>query len=125
MIENELTQLVIGYCIDIHRELGPGLYEIVYEEALKTELIEAGIAFTCQQPIDVNYKGRSLGLGFKADFIIDNKLIIELKSIETLAPVHKKQLITYLKLTEIKLGLLINFNVDVLKNGIVRIANGM
>lgn len=123
MDENELSQKIIGICINVHREFGPGLFECVYLEAICVELLEKNIPFTKQQGIEVFYKGVNLGLGFRADIIVDNKVLLEIKSIEKIAPVHYKQVITYLKLTDIKLGLLFNFNVNLLKEGIFRLVN--
>ena len=125
MTENEISELLIGICIQVHRVFGPGLFESVYLEAICVELIKAEIPFTKQQGIKVIYEGINLELGFRADIIIDNKVILEIKSIEAIAPVHKKQVITYLKLADLKLGLLINFNVNLLKEGIFRLVNNL
>lgn len=107
----------------IHRDLGPGLFESVYEEAIAAGLTELGIPFTRQTPIEATGRDVPLSVAYKADIIVDNRIIIELKSVTTLQNIHKKQLVTYLKLTGIKLGLLLNFNEVLLKDGIVRIAN--
>jgi len=123
MIENDLSKQVLDICFNIHRELGPGLFESVYEEILCYELESAGLMHHRQHPIPVRWKDRKMNIGFVADVIIENKLIIEIKSVQNLAPVHKKQLLTYLKLTNLKLGLLINFNEELLKTGIKRIVN--
>ena len=123
MIENELSKQVLDICFTIHREMGPGLFETVYEEILCHELEDCGLSYHRQQPILVYWKERKMDVGFLADVIVENKLIVELKSVKTLAPVHKKQLLTYLKLTNLKLGLLINFNEDLLKKGIKRVVN--
>ncbi len=125
MTENEISEKVIGICIKVHRYFGPGLFESIYEEAICTELTMEEIPFTRQQEIDVYYEGILLNVAFRADIIVDNKVIIEIKSIENLAPVHKKQVITYLRLTDLKLGLLINFNVNLLKEGIFRLVNNL
>jgi len=125
MHENELTKIVINLCIKIHKTLGPGLLESVYEEVLVYELNKLGILVARQVGIPVNYESVKLELGFRADLVIENKVIIELKSVENVLPLHKKQLLTYLKLTNIKVGLLINFNESLMKNGIIRIANGI
>jgi GxxExxY protein len=125
MKENDLSQIVIGLCIKIHRTLGPGLLESVYEEILCYELKKAGVSFKRQHGINVTYDGMKMDIGFRADLIVSDKLIVELKSVETIAPVHSKILLTYLRLTNIKLGLLINFNVVLLINGIKRIANNL
>ncbi|REL33196.1 GxxExxY protein [Rhodohalobacter sp. SW132] len=123
MIENELSKHVLDICFNIHRGLGPGLFESVYEEVLCHELECSGFEYQRQNPIPVYWKDKKMGVGFVADVIIENKLIIELKSVQLLAPVHYKQLLTYLKLTNLKLGLLINFNEELLKTGIKRIVN--
>jgi GxxExxY protein len=125
MTENEISKLVVDLCFKIHRQYGPGLFESVYEEVFSYEWSKNGIAFTRQQAIPLIHEEIRMEAGFRADFIIDNKVIIELKSIEALAPVHYKQLLTYLKLANLKLGLLVNFNVDLIKNGIHRIANNL
>lgn len=125
LIENKLAEKAIGICIEVHKQLGPGLYESVYEEAIAYELDSTGIPYERQQEIPVYYKGTKLGLGFRADFIVDEFLLLEIKSVETLAPVHAKQLLTYLRLTKIRLGLLVNFNEPLLKDGIKRIANNL
>ncbi|MBA4057079.1 MAG: GxxExxY protein [Marivirga sp.] len=125
MKENDLSQIVIGLCIKIHRTLGPGLLESIYEEVLCYELKKAGLSFKRQHGINVIYDGMKMDIGFRADLIIADKLIVELKSVETIAPVHSKILLTYLRLTNIKLGLLINFNVVLMINGIKRVANNL
>ena len=125
MDENEIAKIVVDLCLKIHKILGPGLLESVYEEVLMYELKKLGLIVVRQTGIPVVYETVKLDIGFKADVIIENKVILELKSVETILPVHKKQLLTYLKLTKMKLGLLINFNENMIKNGITRIANGM
>lgn len=125
MTENEIAKIVVDLCIKIHTILGPGLLESVYEEVLVYELRKLGLIVLRQEGIPVVYESVKLDIGFKADVVIENKVILELKSIENILPVHKKQLLTYLKLTKMKLGLLINFNENLIKNGITRIANGM
>lgn len=122
---NEVTGTVLDCCIRIHRELGPGLFESVYEEVLSYELEKLGYEIERQAGIEVEWDGQSMGLGFRADMIVESMVIIELKSVEKLQPVHFKQLQTYLKLTDMKVGLLINFNESLLKNGFHRIANGI
>jgi GxxExxY protein len=117
---NRLTESVIGAAIEVHRELGPGFLESMYEEALCLELTERKIAFQRQPPFRVTYKGTPIGQGF-IDILIENRLIIELKAVEELVPVHKAQIISYLKATGLWVGLLINFNVPILKDGIKRI----
>lgn len=125
MRENELATIVVDLCIKIHRSLGPGLLESVYEDALCYELKNFGLMYTRQQEINVIYDGIKLRGGFRADVIVEGELLIELKSIEYVMPVHMKILLTYLKLTDIKLGLLINFNEALLKNGIKRMVNNL
>lgn len=125
MTENELSKIVVGLCLKIHKTLGPGLLESVYEEVLCYELSTLGLRFNRQQGIVVVYEGMKMDLGFRADIIIEDKLIVELKSVEAIAPVHPKIVLTYLRLTNIKLGLLVNFNVELMKNGIKRIVNNL
>ena len=125
MDENDIAKIVVDLCLKIHKILGPGLLESVYEEVLVYELKKLGLIVVRQTGIPVVYESVKLDIGFKADVIIENKVILELKSVETILPVHKKQLLTYLKLTNMKLGMLINFNENLIKNGITRIANGM
>lgn len=125
MDENELSAIIVDCCYRIHRKLGPGLLESVYEEVLCYELLQMGLSFSRQKGIPVYYNELMLELGFRADIIVEEKVIIEIKSIESLLPVHRKQLLTYLKLTGIKLGLLVNFNEALIKNGIVRIVNNL
>ncbi len=125
MTENELAKIAVNLCLKIHKALGPGLLESVYEEVLVYELKKFGVAVLRQTGIPVIYENIKLDIGFKADLIIENKNILDLKSVETVLPVHKKQLLTYLKLTNMKLGLLINFNENLIKNGIIRVANGI
>lgn len=125
MTENELSKIVVGLCLKIHKSLGPGLLESVYEEVLCYELTKLGLNFKRQQGIIVEYEGIKMDLGFRADIIIEDKIIVELKSIEAIAPVHHKVLLTYLRLTNLKLGLLINFNVELIKDGIKRVVNNL
>ena len=125
MTENELSKIIVDLCFKIHKTLGPGLLESVYEEVLVFELRKLGLTLLRQAGIPVVYENITLEIGFKADLIVENKVILELKSVETVLPVHKKQLLTYLKLTNMKLGLLINFNENLIKNGIIRVANGI
>ena len=119
----EITEQVIGACIEIHRHLGPGLLESAYEECLCHELSVLGIHFERQKPLPVKYKTVNLACGYRLDLVIEHKIILELKTVESLLAIHEAQLLTYLKLSGLTLGLLINFNVPVLKNGIKRIAN--
>jgi len=125
MNENELSKIIVDCCFKIHTSLGPGLLESVYEETLCYELSKREISFRRQQGIVVFYEEVKMDIGFRADIIVADKVIIEIKSIEAIAPVHQKQLLTYLKLTGIKLGLLINFNESLIKNGIQRIVNNL
>jgi GxxExxY protein len=120
---NELTERVIGACIEIHRALGPGLLESAYEECLCHELSLAEIKFERQKPLPVHYKNVKLDCGYRLDLVVEEKVIVELKTVETLMPIHEAQLLTYLKLSGLTLGLLVNFNVPMLKNGIKRIVN--
>ena len=117
----ELTSIIIGLCIKVHQKLGPGLLESVYEAALCYELTKLEMPFSRQQAIPVKYDEVTLDVGFRADIIVDGKVILELKSIESIAPVHPKILLTYMKLTKIEVGLLINFNEVLLKDGITRL----
>ena len=115
-----LSYTVIGTAIEVHRFLGPGLLESVYEDTICVELDERNVKYERQKRIELDYKGRRIGSLF-ADIIVENRLIVELKSVQSLAPIHSALLITYLKLTNLKTGLLINFNVTVLRDGIKRI----
>ena len=119
---NSLTDAIIGAAITVHRELGPGLLESVYEKCLALELTESGLQIAAQKEIPLTYKGLALESGFRADLIVENKVLVELKSIDQLLPVHTAQVLTYLKLTGLRTGLLINFNVQLLKNGIKRLS---
>ncbi len=121
---NDLSRRVIGLCIEVHRELGPGLLESAYEEALAYELNQAGLKFERQRSMPLNYKGVKLDCGYRLDLIIEDELIIELKAVNELLPIHQAQLLTYLKLERRSVGLLLNFNTPVFKNGIKRIAAG-
>jgi len=123
--ENELAKIVLDVCFKIHRLHGPGLFESVYEEVFCYEFQKEKILFERQKPIPLIHEMIKLEAGFRADVIVENKLLIEFKSTEKLVEVHYKQVQTYLKLTNIKLGLLINFNTVFLKDGIHRIANGI
>jgi GxxExxY protein len=119
----EITEQVIGACIEIHKQLGPGLLESAYEECLGYELSALGISFERQKPLPVKYKSVSLDCSYRLDVVVEEKIILELKTVEHLLPVHEAQLLTYLKLSGLTLGLLVNFIVPVLKNGFKRIAN--
>jgi GxxExxY protein len=124
MIENQITSQIINAAIGVHTELGPGLLESVYEVALKFELEARGLKAICQQPIPIIYKTVRLETGFRADLVVDDRVIVELKSIESIAPVHLKQLLTYLKLADKRVGLLLNFGTYRMKDGIKRVVNG-
>ncbi|MBR9860795.1 GxxExxY protein [bacterium] len=121
---NDITSVVIDICIEIHSTLGPGLFESIYEEILFRELNSFGFQTQRQVPIIAHWKGKTLPVAFKADLIILNSVILEIKSVKQVQEVHKKQLLTYLKLTEIRVGLLLNFNEELMKHGIRRIING-
>ena len=108
MTENELSKIIVNTCFDIHVKLGPGLLESVYEEILYYELVKQGLQVDRQKPIPVVWDELKMNIGFRADLIVESKVIVELKSVEIIAPVHPKQLLTYLKITGLKLGLLIN-----------------
>lgn len=125
MTENELAKIIVDCCFKIHTKLGPGLLESVYEEILFHELTNRKIKCLRQVNVPIDYDNLSINIGFRADIIVENKVILELKSVEKLIPVHKKQVLTYLKLTGMKLGLLINFNENLIKNGITRIVNNL
>lgn len=120
---NDLTGKVIGAAIEVHKALGPGLLESTYEECLCVELGLRKIPFERQKEIPVEYKGVKLDCGYRIDVLVANSLILELKACESLQPIHEAQLLTYLKLTGLRVGLLINFNVPVLREGIKRLAN--
>jgi GxxExxY protein len=125
MTENELSKIIVDCCYKIHKTLGPGLLESVYEEVLYYVLIKNGLKCGRQVGVPVTYENIKMDIGFRADIIVEGKVIVELKSVENILPVHKKQLLTYLKLTGMKLGLLVNFNVELIKNGITRIVNNL
>lgn len=125
MDENEIAKVVLDVAFKIHKQYGPGLFESVYEEIFMYEWSKLDIPILRQHPIPLVHETIKLEAGFRADFIVDRKVIIELKSVEILANVHYKQVLTYLKLTKLKLGLLINFNTSYLKDGIHRIANNL
>ena len=120
---NELTEKVIGLAIKVHRKLGPGFLESAYQAALTYELQKAGIQFEKEKELPVYYEDIMLDVGFRCDFIIDGRLIIECKAVKELTEIDKAQLLNYLKLTNLQVGLLINFNVLILKNGIKRLVN--
>lgn len=125
MTENEIATVVLDCAFKVHKELGPGLLEGGYELCLFYELAKTGLLVERQKPIPLIYDNVNMGTGYHADLIIENKVLVELKSVEALKHIHLAQVITYLKLSNYKLGLLINFNTELLKYGIKRVANGM
>ena len=125
MTENELSKIIVNACFQIHKEIGPGLFESVYEECLYFELIQQGLHVERQKELPVVYKGIKMEIGFRTDLIVEHKVIVEIKSVELIATVHQKQILTYLRLTGLKLGLLVNFNEALIKDGIQRIVNNL
>lgn len=126
MSENEISQIVVDTAFQIHKQLGPGLFETVYEEIMVYELLEKNMIVERQKVIPVFWKGKKLTSdAFKADLIVEKKVLVEIKSIETLGRVHYKQVLCYIKLADVKLGLLINFNEPLIKDGIHRIVNNL
>lgn len=125
MTENEISKHIISSAIKIHRELGPGLLESVYEATLAHELKQSGLDVLQQVAVPLVYKDIEMNIGYRLDMLIEGKVLVELKSVENLAPVHFAQTLTYLRLSGIKLGLLINFNVALLKDGLHRVVNGL
>ena len=124
MTENEIGKIVVNAAIQLHRALGPGLLESVYEVTLARRLKKEGLAVARQVGVPIEFEGEKFDEGFRADLIVEGKVIIELKSVENIGPAHKKQLLTYLKLTGLKLGYLLNFGDELMKNGITRTING-
>jgi len=125
MDENEISQLVIGAAINVHKDLGPGLLESSYQECLAYEIEQLGLNVKTQVPLPLIYKEINLGIGYRIDILIENKVIIEVKAVDALTEIHSAQLLTYLKLSKIKLGLLINFNSVLVTNGIKRLVNNL
>jgi len=123
--ENEIGGEIVNAAIDIHRELGPGLLESVYEAVLARELEDRGLTVERQVPVPVTFRGQQFDEGFRADLIVGNKVIVELKSVLKISRAHNKQLLTYLKLSGLKLGYLLNFGEVLMKNGITRLVNGL
>jgi GxxExxY protein len=123
--EDRLSKEIIGAAIEVHRHLGPGLLESAYEECLCKELEIRNIVFERQKPLALVYKGTTLDCGYKLDIVVEGKVILELKSVNKMESIHEAQLLTYLKLADLKLGILINFNVPILKEGIKRIVNNL
>jgi GxxExxY protein len=120
LIEEELTEAIIAAAIEVHREMGPGLLESTYRQCLCWELSLHGIEFECEVDLPIAYKGMKLSAGYRIDILVANKVIIELKSVDKVLPVHEAQLLTYMKLSGKRVGLLINFNVPLLKQGLTR-----
>lgn len=125
MRENDLSGLVIGLAMKVHDALGPGLLESAYEECLYYEVNRSGLRVEKQKPLPLVYEQVRLECGYRVDLFVENKLIIEIKSLESIHPIHSAQLLTYLKLSNCKLGLILNFNVTQLKDGIKRVVNGL
>ena len=123
MTENEIAKVIVDAAYHIHRKLGPGLLETVYEVLLARALSSRGLDIKRQAPIPIVFDGIKFNEGFKADLVVEEKVIVELKSVEQIAPVHKKQLLTYLRLADKRLGLLINFGSSLIKDGIFRVVN--
>ena len=123
--EDKLSKEIIGAAIEVHRHLGPGLLESAYEECLCRELAIREITFERQKPLAVSYKGVKLDCGYRLDVVVGGLIILELKAVDQVESIHEAQLLTYLKLSDLKLGILINFNVPLLKDGITRIVNGL
>ena len=122
---NELSSKIIGASIEVHKALGPGLLESAYEECLCHELGLQGVSFEKQKPLPIKYKGKGLGCGYRLDIVVEDAIILELKSCERIEAIHRAQLLTYLKLYGLNLGLILNFNVAMMRDGIVRIVNGL
>ena len=123
MHENDISKIIVGKAIEVHRYLGPGLLESTYQTCLAYELRQSNLRIETEKPLPVVYKDIQLDCGYRLDMLVNGKVILELKAVESLWPIHEAQLLTYLKLTGLKLGLLINFNVPLLKQGIKRIVN--
>lgn len=123
MVENEISRQIIGAAIEVHREMGPGLLESVYMQCLVRELQLREIACTTEYSLNAEYKGLKFDIDYRVDMLVEDRVLVELKVVEAILPVHQAQLLSYLKLSQKRLGLLINFNVDILRNGIKRIAN--
>jgi len=120
LLHGQITEAVLGAAIEVHKQLGPGLLELVYEECLTHELRLRGLACERQAPLPVVYKGVSLECGYRIDLLVEDVVIIELKAVEAILPVHEAQLLTYLRISGKRVGLLLNFNVTALKTGVVR-----
>jgi GxxExxY protein len=120
ILHEQLTETIIGACIEVHRELGPGLLESAYQKCLCHELTLRGVTFQTEVPLPIVYKGMTLDCGYRIDLIVEQAIVVELKAIEKILPVHEAQLLTYLKLTRLRVGLLFNFNSEVIRNAMVR-----
>jgi GxxExxY protein len=125
MDENEIAKIIVDAAFQIHKRLGPGLLESVYEVVLAHELKKRGLRVKRQVPVAIVYDDIKFDVGFRADLIIEDKVIVELKSVENVVPVHKKQLLTYLRLADKRLGLLINFGAELIRDGISRVVSGL
>lgn len=123
MIENELSKKVIGFAIDVHKTLGPGLLESAYRECLYYDLVQSGLYVEKEKPMPIVYKEVKLDHGYRMDLLVENKLVVEIKTVEFFTDVHLAQILTYLRLGDYRLGLLINFHVSRLKDGIKRVIN--
>ncbi len=125
MTENELSSIIVDSAFKVHKTLGPGLLEKVYQAAMAYEFNKRGIAFALERGIPATYENIKLNMGFRADIIVENKVIIEIKSVESLAPIHAKIRLTYLRFADMRLGILINFNMPLIKDGIRRVVNNL
>jgi GxxExxY protein len=125
MTENDISKIVFEAALAVHKSLGPGLLESAYEECLYYELLKSGLKIEKQKPLPLIYEDVQLEIGYRVDIMIEDKFIIEIKAVEALNDVHMAQILTYLKLSDCKLGMLINFNVNLIKNGIKRVVNGL
>ena len=119
--EQQLTYAIVGAAIEVHRHLGPGLLESAYEECLCRELVLRGLRVERQKPLPLSYKGVKLDCGYRMDLVVEDRVLVEVKAVEALAPIHEAQVLTYLRLAGVRVGLLINFNVSVLKQGLTRL----
>ena len=123
-MSNQLTSAIIGAAIEVHRQTGPGLLESIYEQCLITELKQRGLSLINQYPLPVVYKGHQLDIVYRLDLLVENSVIVEMKTVDSITGLHKAQLMTYLKLAKRRYGLLLNFNVPIMRQGIVRMLNG-
>ena len=125
MTENEIATIIVHTAFQIHRDLGPGLFETVYERIMEVELTKRGLTVARQKAIPIVYHRVHFEAGFRCDLLVEDKVIVEIKSVDAIHPVHRKQVLTYLRFADKRLGLLINFNVALIKDGIVRLVNGL